>query len=94
MIRSIETAKSALELMDRAHKALKESLELVRANCSEEEYKAFRSGMSHVDGRLFFLLMEPIYCQHPSLIPPDAPPDFIERWTKKSGPAPLDPGTE
>ena len=80
--------------MDKAHKALTESLELVRANCSDEEYKAYRSGIAQVDGRLFFLLMEPIYCQHPSLIPPDTPTDFVERWTRKSALAGLDPETK
>ncbi len=80
--------------MDKAHQALMESLELVRSNCPDEEYQAYRSGIAQVDGRLFFLLMEPTYCQHPSLIPPDAPSDFVEKWTKKCGPSDADPRTK
>jgi hypothetical protein len=80
--------------MEKAEKILKESLELVRANCSEGEYKAYRSGIAQIDGRLFFLLMEPIYCQHPSLIPPDTPPYFVERWSGQKPSSDLNPGTK
>jgi hypothetical protein len=80
MISDAQTAKLALDLMNKADSALMESLDLVRANCSDEEYKGYRGAMSHVLGRLFFLLMDPIYRQHPSLAPPDAPPEFVRAW--------------
>ena len=82
MIRDEATAKSAVELMENAHALLMDSLKLVQKNCAEEEYKEFGRGMAHVLGRLFFLLMEPIYVEHPALAPKDTPPDFIERWRK------------
>jgi hypothetical protein len=98
MIQDVQTAKRALEraleLMEGAHKMLMESIELVRTNCSDEEYKAYRGGMSHVVGRLFFLLMEPIYRQHPSLTPPDTPREFVEAWAKKKFPEELKPDPE
>jgi hypothetical protein len=93
MIRDAEIAKRALEMMDKADKILMESQELVRTSCSDEEYKIYKAGMAHVVGRLFFLLMEPIYCRHPSLIPPDAPQEFVERWTKNKSATEQDPGT-
>jgi hypothetical protein len=40
--------------------------------------------MAHVQGRLFFLVMEPIYREHPSLAPPDAPQEFLDAWKKAS----------
>jgi hypothetical protein len=92
MIRDAQTAKRVLDLMDEADKRLVESLEIVRTGCSDEEYKAYQAAMAQVAGRLFFLLMEPIYCEHPSLAPPDAPSDFVERWKKSKAAAELDLG--
>lgn len=69
MIRDNSTAKSALDLMNKAHTLLMDSLKLVQANCSDEEYNKFQTEMAHVLGRLFFLVMEPIYREHPSLAP-------------------------
>lgn len=83
MIRDAKTAKLTLALMTEAHKLLMDSLAVVKSNCSQEEYKAYEMGMGHVLGRLYFLLMEPTYCQHPSLAPPDTPSDFInDYWAK------------
>ena len=84
MIRDDAIAKSTLDLMSKAHALLMDSLKLVEKKCSEEEYKEFQSGMAHVLGRLFFLLMEPIYREHPSLAPPDTPKEFMNAWLKNS----------
>jgi hypothetical protein len=84
MIQDDVTAKRALGLMNKAHALLMDSLRLVEKKCSEEEYKEFQSGMAHVLGRLFFLLMEPIYREHPSLAPPDTPKEFKDAWQKDS----------
>jgi hypothetical protein len=73
-----------LDLMNKAHVLLMDSLKFVQENCSPEEYKEFQAGMAHVLGRLFFLLMEPIYMEHPSLAPSDTPKEFIESWRKRS----------
>jgi len=80
MIRDEEIARQAVELASQANRLLNDSLELVRSKCSREESEAYGRAMSHVTGRLFFLVMEPIYCTHLSLAPPDTPPDFLERW--------------
>jgi hypothetical protein len=82
MIQDAETAKRALQLMEQADKLLIESLEFVRAHASDQEYKKYQGGMAQILGHLFFLVMEPIYRQHPSLAPPETPQDFIEAWTK------------
>jgi hypothetical protein len=89
MIQDAETAKRALELMEQADKLLIESLELVRSRCSDEEYTDYRRGLAHVTGRLFFLVMEPIYRRHPSLAPPDTPKDFIDAWREGKFPGEL-----
>jgi hypothetical protein len=84
MIRDKQTASAAIELMERAHKLLMDSLRFVKANCPDDEYKLYRAGMSQVLGQLFFLVMEPIYRQHPSLAPPDTPQEFAAEWGKVS----------
>jgi hypothetical protein len=82
MIRDEAIAKNALDLMNRGHSLLMDSLRLVEAKCSDEEYKAFQSEMAQVLGQLFFLVMEPIYREHPSLAPPDTPKEFLDKWCK------------
>jgi hypothetical protein len=94
MIQDVNTAKRALELIEQADKLLIESMDLVRSGCSDEEHKDYRRGMAHVTGRLFFLVMEPIYRQHPSLAPPDTPPEFLEAWAKGNSPREQEPGDE
>ena len=93
MIRDAQTAKRALELISESHKLLMDSLALVEANCSQEEYKEYQSGMAHVLGRLFFLVMEPIYCHHPALAPPETPREFVDTWVKGKASAKPKPGT-
>jgi hypothetical protein len=84
MIRDKATAKSVLDLVNKGHRLLMDSLKLVEAKCSEEEYKEFQSEMAQVLGQLFFMVMEPIYREHPSLAPPDTPKEFMDSWAKKS----------
>ncbi|HEY6254149.1 MAG TPA: hypothetical protein VI685_29695, partial [Candidatus Angelobacter sp.] len=84
MIKDEAIAKSVLDLMNRSHSLLVDSLRLVEAKCSDKEYTAFQSEMAQVLGQLFFLVMEPIYRAHPSLAPLDTPRDFLDRWHKNS----------
>jgi hypothetical protein len=80
MIRDDQVAKDTLSLTEKAHALLMESLALVRGKCSEEESKEFQAAMAQVLGRLFFLVMEPIYREHPSLAPPNTPQEFLDSW--------------
>jgi len=84
MIRDKQTASTAIDKMERAHKLLMDSLQFVKANCSDDEYKLYRAGMSQVLGQPFFLVMEPIYRQHPSLAPADTPQEFVSERNKAS----------
>jgi len=84
MIRNEETAKSALELMNAAHKLLMDSLKLVEEKCPNEECKEFEKRMAHILWQLFSVLMDPIYREHPSLAPPDTPKEFLEAWRRQS----------
>jgi hypothetical protein len=79
-IRDEAIAKCALDLMNQGHSLLMDSLKLVQEKCSDEEYKAVQSEMAQVLGRLFFLVMEPIYREHPSLAPPDTTSEFLDEW--------------
>jgi hypothetical protein len=84
MIQNEHTARETLEALEKAHKLLMGSLGMVKNRCTEEEYKAFRSGMAQVMGQLFFLVMEPIYREHPSLAPPETPQEFLDQWKRGS----------
>jgi hypothetical protein len=83
MIRNDETARQVVDLASQANKLLIDSLELVRSNCSNEEYEAYKRGIAYVTGPLFFLVMEPVYCLHPSLASPDTPAEFLDRWRRQ-----------
>ena len=85
MIKDARVAKSALRLLTKAKAPLERSLVLVRANCSAEEYDEYARAMSHVLGRIFFLLENPIFCQHPSTAPAGFPKSFIKAWAKARG---------
>ena len=82
MIRDEHTDRTALQQIEIAHKLLMDSLGPVKSDCSDDEYEAYRAGVAQVLGHLFFLVMEPIYRQHPSLAPSDTSPEFINRWTR------------
>ena len=82
MIRNDAVAKDALSLMESANGLLTKSLALVQEKSTPEEYEVFRGVMAQVMGQLFFLVMEPIYRQHPSLAPADTPTEFLDSWNK------------
>lgn len=80
MIRDEAVATNALSLMENANGLLTESLKIVKAQCPPKEAKEFQTAMAHVSGRLFFLVMEPIYRLHPSLARPNTPKEFLDSW--------------
>ena len=82
MIQDEAVAKDALSLLESANGLLSKSLALVQEKSIPEEYQVFRGAMAQVLGRLFFLVMEPIYRQHPSLAPADTPKEFLDSWNK------------
>lgn len=85
MIRDDRIAKDALSLLENANGSLTKSLALVREQSAAEEYNEFRGAMAQVLGRLFFLVIEPIYREHPSLTPADTPREFWDSWSKEVG---------
>lgn len=44
----------------------------IRDNCSEDEFKAFRRGVGNVMSEMQDRLTDPIYREHPDLIPEEA----------------------
>ena len=85
MIRDNGVAKDALSLLENANGLLTKSLALVREKSTPDEYNEFRGAMAQVLGRLFFLVMEPIYREHPSFAPADTPKEFRDSWSKEVG---------
>ncbi|XXY47144.1 hypothetical protein WME91_44790 [Sorangium sp. So ce269] len=51
---------------------LNDILVSVRNNCSEDEFKAFRRGVGNVLSEIQDRLTDPIYREHPDVIPSDA----------------------
>jgi hypothetical protein len=51
---------------------LNESIVMVMKECSEEELRAFRRGVGHVMSEIHDRLSDPIFREHPELIPPEA----------------------
>jgi hypothetical protein len=84
MIQDDALAKDALSLIENANGQLIKSLGLVQEK-SPAEYEEFRGAMAQVLGRLFFLVMEPIYREHPSLAHADTPKEFRDSWSKEVG---------
>jgi len=80
MIRDERIARAAMDALEGAHKLLADSADMVKNHCTDEEYKAYHRGVAQVLGRIFFLVMEPIYREHPTLAPPDTPQDFLDAW--------------
>jgi hypothetical protein len=85
MIRDDRVAKDTLSLLENANGLLTKSLALVRDKSTPDEYNEFRGAMAQVLGRRFFLVMEPIYREHPSLAPTDTPKEFRDSWSKEVG---------
>jgi hypothetical protein len=78
MIQNTETAKRILAALEETCRQLRETLPIVQEDCSESEYKAYSREVAQISGRIFYLIMDPIYCQHPDLAPPEAPPKMVE----------------
>lgn len=51
---------------------LNDLLIFIRDNCSEDEFKAFRRGVGYVLSEIQDRLTDPIYREHPDVIPSDA----------------------
>jgi hypothetical protein len=80
MIKNPETARRVLELLEESSSKLTDSLETAHESCSEEEYMAYLGEVSQVLGRIFYLILDPIYREHPGLVPADGPQQVVERW--------------
>ena len=91
MIPNAELAQHLLNIMEECCRKLRESVDLVRLNCSEADYIAYRGEVAQISGRIFYLLMDPIYHQFPQLAPPEAPLDLVNRWQRPKG---SEPGEE
>jgi len=85
MIQDARIAKRTLRLLQKAKGPLWESLQVVKVNCSAEEYDEYARAMSHVLGRIAYLLENTIFCQHPSMAPAGFPKSVLKTWAKARG---------
>jgi hypothetical protein len=81
-----EIAKCVIMCIDELNKMLF----TVRERCSDDEFKALRRGVGYVMSELQDRITDPVYREHPDLIPPEAGyvprsgPTLSEIATKKS----------
>jgi hypothetical protein len=71
MIREQRIAKQISDLMLEFGARLDRSVELVAANCSPEEFAAYRRAVGKVMGEILLAVLNPLYDEHPSLKPPE-----------------------
>jgi hypothetical protein len=80
MIKDPKAAKRILELLEESSSRLTDSIEVARQGCPEEEFKAYLRETAQVLGRIFYLILDPIYREHPGLVPEGGPQKDVERW--------------
>lgn len=70
MIQDEGIAKQIIDTMDQCSHLLNESIRSVQANCSDEEFQAYRKGVGMVMGYIYTDVLAVIYNKHPVLEPP------------------------
>ena len=83
MIKDPDTAKLLLKLLEQSSSRITDSIEVARQRCSEEELKTYLRETAQVLGRMFYLILDPIYREHPGLVPEDGPQRDVERWREE-----------
>ena len=61
-------AKVTKELLESTAR-LDETLGFIKANCSDEEFRKYRHAVGVAMGEIYLELLEPLFKEHPSLIP-------------------------
>jgi hypothetical protein len=69
MVDSPEVAKRISDLMKDMFERLGECSDVVEAQCSPDEYKAFVHSIRNIASGIVFDVLEPLYERHPSLAP-------------------------
>ena len=67
-----ETAKKVIDTLNQAIAALNEGIRLVTSRGSEDEARAFRRGVGHTMTEIHERLADPIFREHPDLVPDEA----------------------
>jgi hypothetical protein len=70
MVDDERIAKQISDLMVEFGGRLDGSIALVKENCSEEEFKTYRTAVSGILVEMLFEVMNPLYKRHPGLKPP------------------------
>jgi hypothetical protein len=58
-------------LMLRINSQLNDSVAFVRDHCSEEDFNRYRHGIGNVMGTVIDEITNPLYAEHPALLPED-----------------------
>ncbi len=81
MIRDPKIAQQISNLMLEFQSRLDNSIAMVRANCSPEEFANYRRAVGRVMGEMLLAVLNPLYKEHPSLKPPELE---SARWRARS----------
>ncbi|WP_156338943.1 hypothetical protein [Chondromyces crocatus] len=66
------TAKRVVENLNKAIVSLNEGIQVLMSQGSESEVRAFRRGVGHTMAEIYDRLADPIFREHPALVPDDA----------------------
>ncbi len=62
-----EVTKDLIEISARLDK----TAGFIKANCSDEEFRTYRHAVGVAMGEIYLAILEPLFKEHPSLIPAD-----------------------
>jgi hypothetical protein len=48
-----------------------ETLRLIETNCNQDEFRSYRKAFGNLMGTMYLDILEPLFKEHPSLIPPN-----------------------
>ena len=73
MIQKLEVASQINSLMLEISEKVNESIRLVQAECSDEEFKSYRRAAAYILGYAYTDVLVPLYEYHPDLKPEGMP---------------------
>jgi len=66
-----EVAEQVLKNLMECSAKLNQSLQLIKDNCREDEFDAYRTAIGHIMGNMYLDVMTAIFREHPELEPDD-----------------------
>jgi hypothetical protein len=68
---NLDLATKIAENLVRIESDLNNALHLIETNCKQDEFQLYRTAFGKLMGTIYLDILEPLFDEHPSLIPPD-----------------------